>query len=83
MTEDLQESHFPKETTKQPLSAKEASAKTRKAFLSAAIGALLCVSSFVLTYLLSHHDRSFTFALYGMTMLGVVFIFLGLVLFCE
>mgnify|MGYP000894298461 CR=1 FL=1 len=83
MTEDLQEPRITGDTHKHPLSAKEASAKTRKAFLSAAIGALLCVSSFVLTYLLSHHDRSFTFALYGMTMLGVVFIFLGLVLFCE
>ncbi len=83
MTEDIQGPQLPKDAHKHPLSAQEASAKTRKAFLSATIGAVLLISSFALTYLLSHHDRSFTFALYGMTMLGVVFIFLGLVLFCE
>ncbi len=75
--------NLPVDKSDSSLETKEASSKTKKAFFLGAVGAITLVTSFALTYFLSHHDRSFTFALYGLTMIGITMVFGSLVMFFE
>ena len=53
--------------------------KRNSAFLYCGVGVFLLTTGFLFTLVLFHNDSNFNFALYGLTIIGVILVFKGLI----